>query len=63
MVKRPVSFLVVSDPEILGGDPVFPGTRVPVHLIAVMLEQGSTGADILKAYPRRWFERMHCSVY
>jgi hypothetical protein len=25
--------LVVSDPEILGGDPVFRGTRVPVHLI------------------------------
>jgi uncharacterized protein (DUF433 family) len=31
---------------------VFRGTRVPVHLIAAMLEQGSTEADILKAYPR-----------
>ena len=44
--------LVVTDAEILGGDPVFRGTRVPVHLIAAMLEQGSTEADILKAYPR-----------
>jgi uncharacterized protein (DUF433 family) len=44
--------LVVTDPEILGGDPVFRGTRVPVHVIAAMLEQGSTEADILKAYPR-----------
>jgi uncharacterized protein (DUF433 family) len=44
--------LVVTDVEILGGDPVFRGTRVPVHLIAVMLERGSTEADILKAYPR-----------
>ena len=44
--------LVVSDLEILGGDPVFRGTRVPVHLIALMLECGSTEADILKAYPR-----------
>jgi len=44
--------LVVSDAETLGGDPVFRGTRVPVHLIAAMLEQGSTEADILKAYPR-----------
>ena len=43
--------LVVTDAEILGGDPVFRGTRVPVHLIATMLEQGSTEADILKAYP------------
>ena len=44
--------LGVSDPEILGGDPVFRGTRVPIHLIAAMLEQNSTEADILKAYPR-----------
>ena len=28
------------------------GTRVPVHSIAAMLEQGSTEADILKGYPR-----------
>ena len=32
--------LVVSDPEILGGDPVFRGTRVPVHLIADLVAQG-----------------------
>jgi uncharacterized protein (DUF433 family) len=44
--------LVVTDAEILGGDPVFRGTRVPVHLIAAMVEQGSTEADIFKAYPR-----------
>jgi uncharacterized protein (DUF433 family) len=44
--------LVVTDPEILGGDPVFRGTRVPVNVIAAMLEQGSMEAEILKAYPR-----------
>jgi uncharacterized protein (DUF433 family) len=44
--------LVVTDPDILGGDPVFRGTRVPVHSIAAMLEQGSTEVDILKGYPR-----------
>jgi uncharacterized protein (DUF433 family) len=43
--------LVVTDAEILGGDPVFRGTRVPVHVIAAMLEQ-ATEAEILKAYPR-----------
>jgi uncharacterized protein (DUF433 family) len=35
MIERPVCFLVVSDPEILGGDPVFRGTRVPVRSLAV----------------------------
>jgi len=44
--------LVVTDPDTLGGDPVFRGTRVPVHSIAAMLDQGSTEADILKGYPR-----------
>jgi uncharacterized protein (DUF433 family) len=44
--------LVASDPEILGGDPVFRGTRVPVHLIATLLGQGSAEADLLEAYPR-----------
>ncbi len=44
--------LVVSDPEILTGDPVFRGTRVPVHLIATLLEKGATEAQILTAYPR-----------
>jgi uncharacterized protein (DUF433 family) len=44
--------LIVSDPEILGGEPVFRGTRIPVHLIATLAEQGSIEAEILKAYPR-----------
>jgi uncharacterized protein (DUF433 family) len=44
--------LVVSDPEILGGDPVFRGTRIPVHLIATLLAQGTTDADLHAAYPR-----------
>jgi uncharacterized protein (DUF433 family) len=44
--------LVVSDPEVLGGDPVFRGTRVPVHSIATWVDRGSTEAEILNAYPR-----------
>jgi uncharacterized protein (DUF433 family) len=44
--------LVVRDPEILGGTPVFRGTRIPVHLIATLVEQGSTEAELLAAYPR-----------
>jgi uncharacterized protein (DUF433 family) len=44
--------LVVSDPEILGGDPVFRGTRVPVDLIAELVAQGSKPAELIESYPR-----------
>ncbi|WP_299688183.1 DUF433 domain-containing protein [Hydrocarboniphaga sp.] len=44
--------MVVSDPEILGGEPVFRGTRVPVHLIAALAAEGSTPADLQAGYPR-----------
>jgi uncharacterized protein (DUF433 family) len=44
--------VIVSDPDTMGGDPVFRGTRVPVHLIATLLGQGSTETELLEAYPR-----------
>jgi uncharacterized protein (DUF433 family) len=44
--------LVASDPEILGGDPVFRGTRVPVHMIVELAAQGSTPAELIESYPR-----------
>jgi uncharacterized protein (DUF433 family) len=44
--------LVVSDPDIMGGDPVFRGTRVPVHMIADLVAQGSSEAELLESYPR-----------
>jgi uncharacterized protein (DUF433 family) len=44
--------LVVSDPDIMGGEPMFRGTRVPVHMIAAQLAQGSAPAELLAAYPR-----------
>jgi uncharacterized protein (DUF433 family) len=44
--------LVVSDPEILGGDPVFHGTRVPVHLIAELVAQGAQPAELIEGHPR-----------
>ncbi len=40
--------LVVSDPEIMGGDPVFRGTRVPVHMIAELVAQGSTRSRVAR---------------
>ncbi|MGH8296666.1 MAG: DUF433 domain-containing protein, partial [Steroidobacteraceae bacterium] len=49
---RRARVLIASDREIMGGDPVFRGTRVSVHLIGTLLEQGGTEAQILEAYPR-----------
>jgi Protein of unknown function (DUF433) len=43
--------LVVSDLEIMGGDPVFRGTRVPVHMIAELVAQGSTQTECCKVIP------------
>jgi uncharacterized protein (DUF433 family) len=43
--------MVVSDPEIMRGTPVYRGTRIPVGLIADMLTQGTTPDEILEGYP------------
>jgi uncharacterized protein (DUF433 family) len=42
--------IVVSDPEIMRGTPVFKGTRIPVDLVADMLAQGATAEEILEGY-------------
>ncbi len=44
--------IVVSDPQILGGTPVFWRTRIPVHLIADLLRQGDTPEALRASYPR-----------
>jgi len=44
--------LAVSDPGVMGGDPVFRGTRVPVHLIADLVAQGADADELLSDYPR-----------
>jgi uncharacterized protein (DUF433 family) len=44
--------LVVTDPDILGGDPVFRGTRVPVRFIAELVAQGSQPGELIEGYPR-----------
>lgn len=43
--------VVVSNPEILGGEPVFVGTRVPVVSLFEWLEGGQTLDDWLANFP------------
>lgn len=45
------SQIVHSDPEILGGTPVFVGTRVPVQALLDYLEGGDTIEEFLDNYP------------
>jgi len=48
---RPDQELIVRDPDILGGCPVFRGTRVPVDVLFDNLADGLTLDEILRAYP------------
>jgi len=43
--------VVHSDPEILGGTPVFVGTRVPVRNLIDFLEAGDSLDDFLTSFP------------
>ena len=43
--------MIVSDPDIMRGSPVYRGTRIPVHLVADMLGQGATPEEIVEGYP------------
>lgn len=45
------SDLVVVDPEILGGAPVFKGTRVPVRTLFEYLESDYTLEEFLDCFP------------
>jgi uncharacterized protein (DUF433 family) len=43
--------VVRSDPDILGGTPVFVGTRVPVRSLFDYLEGGDTLDEFLRQFP------------
>jgi uncharacterized protein (DUF433 family) len=43
--------LITVDPEILGGTPVFAGTRVPVDTVVASLKKGIDRKRVLGAYP------------
>jgi uncharacterized protein (DUF433 family) len=47
-MKPPV---VSSNPEVMGGTPVFHGTRVPVQTLLDYLEAGETIDDFLEGFP------------
>jgi uncharacterized protein (DUF433 family) len=42
---------IIVDPEILGGEPVFRGTRVPFKVLTDFLTGGDTLDQFLEEYP------------
>jgi len=43
--------VVSVSPDVMGGEPVFRGTRVPVQTLLDYLEEGDTIAEFLGGYP------------
>ena len=43
--------LITSSPDVLGGTPVFAGTRVPAQTLIEYLEGGETIDDFLQGFP------------
>jgi uncharacterized protein (DUF433 family) len=43
--------VISSDPKVLGGTPVFSGTRVPVQALIDYLEAGQSIVDFLNDFP------------
>ena len=48
---KPPAPLIQTDPEVLGGMPVFAGTRVPVQNLFDYLEAGDTLDAFLDEFP------------
>ena len=46
-----MSSVVTENPEILGGEPVFAGTRVPVKSLFDHLEAGDSIKEFLEGFP------------
>ena len=46
-----MSGVIIKDQNILGGEPVFRGTRVPFNVLTDYLEGGDTLDEFLEQYP------------
>jgi uncharacterized protein (DUF433 family) len=56
----PSNNIIVKDPDILGGTPVFRGTRVPVQALFDSLESGETLEEFLEGFPSVTREHGNC---
>ena len=54
--------IIVRDPEILGGTPVFRGTRVPFQTLLDYVEGGETLDEFLDDFPTVTREAAVCAL-
>jgi uncharacterized protein (DUF433 family) len=50
-VAQKVESVIVQDPEVMSGEPVFRGTRVPFQALLDHLEGGDTLDQFLEQFP------------
>ncbi|WP_158255974.1 MULTISPECIES: DUF433 domain-containing protein [unclassified Brevundimonas] len=43
---------IATDKAVMAGEPVFKGTRIPVHGVVAMLDAGASEAELLTGYPK-----------
>ncbi len=48
---READKIIHSVKGVVGGEPVFKGTRIPVRTIAAMKQQGATTDELVEGYP------------
>jgi len=51
ILERVKSSVVTSSPDVMGGTPVFAGTRVPIENLLDYLEGGESIEDFLEGFP------------
>lgn len=53
---------VVLDPNVMQGQPIIRGTRIPVKLLVRMVAQGIPQNEILSEYPRLQPENIRAAI-
>jgi uncharacterized protein (DUF433 family) len=51
MQKLDEPLVIIKDPDVLGGAPVFRGTRVPFQTLLEYIEEGQTLDEFLDDFP------------
>ena len=53
---------IISDPNIMHGEPCIKGTRIPVYIVLDCLADGMSAEEILKEYPRLTKEDLTAAI-
>ena len=52
-----------TDPEVLGGQPFFDGTRIPLYAVREGLLEGHSPEELLAHFPRLTLEDIEAAVW